>query len=153
MLVNQCWHSLTPMVPVDEILYTQRGISPHFRTDPRPFAVLFEGLNTWQVHREEPASDHESVEHEEATDRFYSQDDIKRALAILNLESLPTETRLKRTFRKKAVDCHPDKVPPQRRAWATEEMQRVNWAYKLLLAKINGVAPSAPAQLRMLTCS
>ena len=91
MLVNQCWHSLTPMVPVDEILYTQRGISPHFRTDPRPFAVLFEGLNTWQVHREEPASDHESVEHEEATDRFYSQDDIKRALAILNLESLPTE--------------------------------------------------------------
>ena len=40
------------------------------------------------------------VEHEEATDRYYSQDDIKRALAaILNLESLPTETRLKRAFR------------------------------------------------------
>ena len=59
----------------------------------------------------------ESVEHGEATDRYYSQDDIRRALAILNLESLPTETRLKRAFRKKAADCHPDKVPPQRRAW------------------------------------
>mmetsp|Transcript_51497 Transcript_51497/g.116786 ORF Transcript_51497/g.116786 Transcript_51497/m.116786 type:complete len:447 (+) Transcript_51497:78-1418(+) len=92
-----------------------------------------------------------SVERGEATDR-YSQDDIRRALAILNLESLPTETLLKRAFRKKAVDCHPDKVPAQRRAWATEEMQRVNWAYKLLLAEINGVAPSAPAQVRMLTC-
>ena len=65
-------------------------------------------------------------EHEEATDRYYSQDDIKRALAILNLESLPTETRLKRAFRKKAADCHPNKVPPQRRAWAMEEMQRVS---------------------------
>ena len=62
----------------------------------------------------------------EATDRYYSQDDIRRALAILNLESLPTETRLKRAFRKKAADCHPDKVPPQRRAWAMEEMQRVS---------------------------
>ena len=45
--------------------------------------------------RGEIAAWSESVECGKATDR-YSLDDIRRALAILNLESLPTETLLKR---------------------------------------------------------
>ena len=92
----------------------------------------------------------ESVERGEATD-CYNQDDIKRALAILKLEPYPTETLLKKAFRKKTVECHTDKVPVQRRAWATGEMRPVNGACNLL-AKMNGVVPSSvPAQLPMLT--
>ena len=36
-------------------------------------------------------------------------------------------------FRKRALESHPDKHPESRRTWTTEEMQRINWAYKFLL--------------------
>ena len=42
-------------------------------------------------------------------------------------------SELRRAFRKRALESHPDKHPPDRRTWATQEMQRVNWAYKFLL--------------------
>uniref|UniRef100_A0A7S1MBM8 J domain-containing protein n=1 Tax=Alexandrium catenella TaxID=2925 RepID=A0A7S1MBM8_ALECA len=91
----------------------------------------------------------EALEEGEASERF-SADELRRALAVLGLGSLPSQaSELKRAFRKRAVECHPDKQPEHRRAWATQEMQRVNWAYRLLLARIEGRGAEATGERRL----
>jgi len=95
---------------------------------------------------------HHALEESEASERF-SADEVRRALALLGLSCMPSQaSELRRAFRKRAVECHPDKQPEHRRAWATQEMQLINKAYSLLLARIEGRgAEAAPRAQLMLT--
>eukprot|EP00930_Biecheleria_cincta_P047388 TRINITY_DN32840_c0_g1_i1.p1 TRINITY_DN32840_c0_g1~~TRINITY_DN32840_c0_g1_i1.p1 ORF type:complete len:433 (-),score=64.63 TRINITY_DN32840_c0_g1_i1:165-1394(-) len=90
--------------------------------------------------RGEVTSYEQFLDHGETSER-YSADELKRSLAVLGLEGLgklPTETQLRKAFRDKARSCHPDKVAGHLKAWATAEMQRVNEAYRVVLANISG---------------
>ena len=57
---------------------------------------------------------------------------VERAVAILGVPEGSDDVALKRAFRLKALQVHPDKVAPCNKAWATEEMQALNWAWKFL---------------------
>lgn len=92
----------------------------------------------------------EALEEGEASERF-SVDEVRRALALLGLGSLPSQAEeLRRAFRKRALECHPDKQPANRRVWATQEMQRISSAYRLLLARIEGRGAEAAPRTRLM---
>ena len=58
-------------------------------------------------------------------------------------------TMLIRGRRKRALECHPDRQPANRVVWATQEMQRVNRAYRLLPARIEGRGAEAIPRTRL----
>jgi len=76
---------------------------------------------------------YEQVEATEANERF-SHDRRKQAEALLGVAADADLRTLKKAFRLKALDVHPDKVGAHHRKWATAEMQRVNEAFSLLSA-------------------
>ena len=55
---------------------------------------------------------------------------MRKARAVLGLSGSSDEVALKKAYRLKALECHPDKVAAHNKEWATAEMQHVNWAYK-----------------------
>lgn len=72
-----------------------------------------------------------AVERADATGR-QSTDKRKRALAILGLSGTPSEMDIKRAYRLKAREHHPDKAAPHLRASKTKEMVEISWAYEVL---------------------
>ena len=67
-----------------------------------------------------------------SSDRF-SNDDLRKARAILGVEDGAEEVAVKRAYRLRALKAHPDKVPLHNQRWAHEEMTRLNWASQYLL--------------------
>jgi hypothetical protein len=68
-----------------------------------------------------------------ASSRFDANEDQRaRSLLGLHKNGLVTDVILKRAFRDKARECHPDKQPEHLKAWAHKEMVQVIWAYKFL---------------------
>ena len=51
---------------------------------------------------------------------------------ILQVTPMAGETQIKRAYRALAKQYHPDRVPPERQAWAREQMARINRAYETL---------------------
>ena len=54
---------------------------------------------------------------------------VRKARAVLGLSGSSDEVALKKAYRLKALECHPDKVAAHNTGWATAEMQHVNNAY------------------------
>jgi len=84
----------------------------------------------------------EALEGTEASDRF-SQDSHKRALAVLGLHGHPSDQEIKKAFRMKALECHPDKLLSQSRAWGESQMKELNWAYGVLTGRQKPSSTSA----------
>lgn len=74
----------------------------------------------------------------------YSDDEIRQARSILGLSAtgMLSDTDLKTAFRKRALEIHPDKQPLNLKAWAHEEMAKLNQAYNLLIRRQRGWGPS-----------
>lgn len=65
-------------------------------------------------------------------DERYSDDERRRAAAILGVDPYASTQEVRKAFRLKAFRIHPDKQPESRKRWAHEEMARLNWAHDRL---------------------
>jgi len=53
--------------------------------------------------------------------------------AVLDLPPNATPDEIRAAYRRRAAECHPDVLPPEKKAWAVEQMVQLNAARDLLL--------------------
>ena len=69
---------------------------------------------------------------------------LTRAESRCSAEATKDEQACARTVKVHRPVCSTTKVPVQRHAWATEEMQQVNWAYKYICRQVTSGTNMGP---------